>query len=490
MFFLMSLNSHAMKRKSDLELEKSETKKLCARKNNDQTIDINWLTYVELLSEFLKLKNQSLHEKIICLCNNQIFTKNQTIMGETIYQLWLTWPDNEYFLINIYTTNTGYKLSINITYNFEPKIFIINLEPHEIITTKNRAFLYNDALEEFINELLYNETPKFKPTQENCLDLYEFDLLLERLDDQSLSKKILTLNNSALGAPNPFPLMVELKEDVWLVLRISFEKYASNCLSEKNFLDKALNINLGSLYYYHIALHFWDLEKNAEKENASSIINIPLDAGYGELALPSELYWIQKEQNFSGKEMLDFVKKILKLIQPKIIYLNDSSAAQLVNIHILRPIMCGQTFYEHYGQFEVVDCHKLISHKDYIIEQSREEYKKSISYLRFYPIKKLLNIINSNKIKDLTEILNNINQNNKITDLGEFFKYLYDNKMTDKLNKAYEIICDYGPQSAIKNNDFKSHIMTLDCTWLFKSESYSRARSSKSCLTPVKCLNP
>lgn len=478
--FLTSVSSYAMKRTHSTELEERQTKKLCTAQ------DVNWLNYVELLTKFFEIKNLGIKERIEYLCSSKTFSQTQTNTNETIYQLWVTWPSDEHFLLSIFTTQEGYKILVSTAdineYDISKEgalilVYNISFIPEIIITTQNNltAMPHKDFLiKELINEWLYDIEPTFVVTKENSLEPSDFENLLEQLSTKSLGEKILTLNNCALGVPNEYPLMVELKENVGATFRISLEKYESNCLSEKNFLTNESNIALGSLLYYRIALHFWDYETDTEQEKPSVVIHIPLDAGYGKPTLPSELFWIQKEKNFSGKEMLDFVTKIFQLLQPKIIYLNDASAKDPINIRVLRPIMCGKTFYEHYGQFKVVDGDKLISHKNYPIDQTENRHKQSIEYVKSYPLRNLFDNLNIIKSNELLRIYNKINSKENITTLGEYLKNLYDSKMNEDLAIAYNIVSNYSNDSLIKDRKFRSHMAVLDCTWLFKCEAYAK----------------
>ena len=192
------------------------------------------------------------------------------------------------------------------------------------------------------------------------------------------------------------------------------EKYDSNTLSESNFLTDDSGIKAGSLLYYRLALCAWDQEKDIAHNHASSAIFIPLDAGYGDPALPAELFWIQKEKNISGKEILEILKQIFYVLQPKAIYLNDRSHTATtyslnIDIRIMRALTCGRTFYGEYAGFEVVDCKDYKSHEGENITQSRKIYNRELEHIRNYPLSNLLKIIkNGNDKEDIVELIEDL----------------------------------------------------------------------------------
>lgn len=357
----------------------------------------------------------------------------------------------------------------------------------EFIKNNSNALETNDPLvDRMFNELLFSVQPNFVPINE-CMSLENFYKFLNTLKEKNLIDIMTALNNGAIGTSNA-PILVKFKqkENVVLMLEISAKPYSSNCVAEYNFLTKESGIAPNSLFYYFLTVSVWDDAKKSALDLATAVLVFPLDAGYGDPHLPSELNSICKSDDLSGTEILGFVKQILAVIQPKKIYLNDASSIELKNkaedpekkylyLRIIRPLIGGQTFYAEYAQFEVCTCKKFKSHLDVSINQSKEKYMQSLKYLRNYTLGELKIILTEKAQEQIKNILKDYNEETTLSEcLSALFKLYRSGISNDVLDLYFVLIDDRSLIPKKNSRKFSDHIQVLWDTCVFESTAYEK----------------
>lgn len=478
--FFASPNSLAMKRthSDDEEASSLKTSRIEIVGN-----ELNWFAYVEMLSIFYDINKLSFPKKFQALCKSA-FKPAKTLHGQQIWQAWVTLPNAKDILCSLYEEDDFYKLLLSFGAEnadglskegaFVAKAYIGKASTQVIVDYAN-SIPDTDLfpLKFFIGELLSIQ-PGFEPRKDKNLSRELFSQFLEERKDLSFGEKIRCLHNGPLNVKTKQPLRIKLKDDACLTIRITAAKYDSNVLAESNFLPEEYGIKPGTLRYYRIALHLWDLKNETESETESVVVTMPLDAGYGKPALPSEIFWFQREEHISGKEMLDFLKQLFTSLRPKIIYLNDASMKKIddieIKLRILCPLISGKSFYAAHGQFEVVDCEKLECHQGTIIKQSKENYEKCVAILHKYPLCNLSYYLNKNEALIFKAILDKFD----ICSLGALFKALLDPAMQDDLHYLYNLLTDTGGSIQKSDQTIEMGISILNRTTLWKCEAYAK----------------
>jgi hypothetical protein len=182
------------------------------------------------------------------------------------------------------------------------------------------------------------------------------------------------------------------------LFQIEAGKYSSNCLHKDNFPNEYSKAE--PIYF------FVNLMLDAQS-SPSVTLRIALDDRY-----PSELVVMEKEDTITKKDLLKFVMHLVNFLSPKNLYFFDSSNVAS-DSRIIGPVIKRKNFYEHYGEFELVNTSSLLSLDGKEYNQNREQYARAIEYLYNFPIDKLLVILDKRQHKYFSTLLDTYPDANK-----------------------------------------------------------------------------
>jgi hypothetical protein len=477
MLYCVAFNVYAMKRARDDDADCDSQKYA-----KIESLLIKWLSYSEFLSEIYHHKSLGLQQRIYHLCK-KVFS---FVPVDNSYQMWLRSPNGDstlwcFFPMPLHCRlrifSAGQKGSLgNLLFQYDIESFV---DEKNIISRVEEKSNGDFSLRPLINELLFLRQPDLQSVTKNQLTLTQFKALLANIESKSLIEKIQILNNGQLGIFNEHQWKIEIAKETSIVVKVSLINFRSNCLSELNFLGEEGDPKPNELFYYEIALYA-DYKFALKIPEACSIVIFALDAGYGKPALPCELHSLRRERNISGKENLAFTSLLFELLRPKVIYLRDfsqitiSQACEPIDIFILRPLMCGMTFYAELAGFEVVNSNKFVNTKNKAITQSRQLYRESLRAVRALKVSELIKLhFNDTDIKEeLEHILRRFGDND--ISIGDFLAKLYKQKSTKELQITYEVIFNFRSWIRKKHPLIDSNIKYLCDTNLWESKRYAR----------------
>lgn len=478
--FMLSPSLLAMKRAPD----QIEDNRAIKHIKLEEPVELKWYSYAEFLTLIYDTHSWGLKQKLQYL-ESHVLSKTITMEGQEIFQAWISPPKAPDVLISLCPTVNGYSLYASKADKDEDGLFmggslifsstILLEENQETINIESHsAEEGNCSVKELFNELFFHVPLNFTCCTQKILNIDDFFNFLNSLKNKPLISIMRAFNNGSVVHTDNTPLKIKLKDNVTLMMELKLTKYKSNGLAEKNFIKPESDIGLDSLLYYQMTLSVWDEASQTSLPTAAAVLYFPLDAGYGNPHLPSEIFWISRSDNLSGKEILEFLERIFRVIEPKVIYLNDeASIDSKLDLRIIRPLVSGQTFYAEYGHFDVLDCTNFESHQGMMISQSKLSYEESLNFFVSLSLKDFKSALKPGSLKNISGILQKHGACAKLSDLLKILFEEHREKESNDLLSVYAVLIN---AKALNNSStaqkIDKHMQTFWDTRLWKCDAY------------------